>query len=51
MWKKMRWIAAAGIVYLMGFPMAEKAAASGIGDIFDASLSLAAAIVDVAGNS
>jgi hypothetical protein len=51
MFKKVRWIAAAAIAYLMGFPMAEKAVAGGAGDIISSSISLAAAIVSVAGDS
>jgi len=50
MFKKFRWIAAAAVAYLMGFPMAEKAVA-GAGEIVGASLSLAAAIISVAGDS
>lgn len=51
MFKKFRWIAAAAVAYLMGFPMAEKAVAGGAGEIVGASLSLAAAIISVAGDS
>ena len=49
--KKFRWFIAAGIAYLMGFPMAEKAAASDAGSIIGASVSLAAAIISAAGDS
>jgi hypothetical protein len=50
MLKRIRWSAAAAIAYLMGFPLVEKAAA-GSGEIVGASISLAAAIIDVAGDS
>lgn len=48
---RFRWFIGAGIAYLMGFPMATKAVAADAGDIVGASLSLAAAIIGVAGDS
>jgi len=49
--RKVRWYMAAAIAYLLGFPMAEKAMAGDAFDIVGAALSLAFAIVDVAGDS
>ena len=49
--RKIRWTAAAVIAWLMGFPLAEKALADNSGDIVSAAVSLAIAIVDVAGDS
>jgi hypothetical protein len=51
MFKKIRWIAAAAVAYLMGFPLAEKALANDVGDIIGASVGLAGAIASVAGDS
>lgn len=39
------------LAYLMGMPMAETAQANGVGGIIQSSVSLAAAIVDIAGDS
>jgi hypothetical protein len=49
--KKIRWYACAAIAFVMGFPMAEEAAAQSAFDVVASSISLAIAIAGVAGDS
>ena len=49
--RNLRWYAAGVVAFLMGFPLAERAMADDAGSIVGSSLSLASAIIDVAGNS
>ena len=49
--KKLRGGMAALVALLMGVPMAEEAVAGDIGNVADAGLSLAYAIIDIVGNS
>ncbi len=49
--KNLRWYTAGLLAFLIGIPMTEKAVAGDGGDIFEAAISLAGAIIDVAGNS
>jgi hypothetical protein len=48
--KKHLWIAGLA-AFLLGVPLAEKAAAQDVGNIIDASLSLIFAIIDAVGSS
>ena len=49
--RKFRLIAAAAIAYVLGFPMAQEAAANEVTDIVGAAVSLTGAIVSLAGDS
>ena len=49
--RRVRLAAAAVVAFVMGFPMATQAMADDASDIASTAVSLASAIIDVAGNS